>query len=1229
MQVALVDLLRLWGINPAACIGHSSGEIGAAYAAGFITSTQAILFAYFRGVAVGGLTTKGTMLAVGIGAEAVEPYLEPGVRIACYNSPESVTLSGDEEAASKVKAKLEADKLFVRALKTSGRAYHSHHMQEVGEGYMTKTQKAVRAFASKEQTRAATESPLFVSSVTGVPVEADFIPGPEYWKQNLESPVRFTQALEHALEHTDVDINCLVEIGPHSALAGPIRQLRDKLGRSSRELDYIASLMRGESATTRLLDLAGSLFMKGYSIDFEQVNVIERVVDGKIQRVNGKTLIDLPRYCWNYTNGKDLRSEHRLNTELRLRKFPRHDLLGSKLPGTIRDQAQWRNMLDIADVPWLEQHSLGPQPVLPAVGYLAIAVEAARQFYSEKLELKDSFRYFFPQVTVKSALTLPPAGTPIEVMTSMRFQSISDSISSKTWLNFTIQSHVMDVWSEHCVGTIGIKDLGEGVTPLFEEQKLQEPKTSHTWYRGFKNIGLNYGPPFNGLIDIRVDPWGDDCTAKTHLLPTDVAEGDEPYLVHPGAMDTCMQAILIGAHHGSLKDLNQSFIPVNMEEVSIWSYNGEIIPPLEAADGRILATGTKSSLRALWGTVQLFSPEGKPLFAAKKVNSITYAESLNGNQATDRHPYLRVLWKPDVDYISDKSIPSDLTTRASTESELLELWARNLSAVAKSQPAESRSVLASTIAAWFPEQAESVQGLASFDMSQYSGSKEIFRLESVYVSMVKTLTNDSSPVDPSAKAVPSPSLNRAADLLCHKYPGMDIMNLCDAGADLNTTMDNTLAATASLLGNTLAAASSLKRFKTFTCVSGDEKYLETLTEAFADFRQVNFENADLLSASAEAKALEEQTFDLIVVSDASRLTEPVAKFVSRIRKYLRPNGRILVHNPLKATGGYGLLLDTIAKELSSTKPVDDELLQSWSAGFTEQNLSTHIKESAPSGWTIVTEPLEAPKPQDVDLVLLSRRAQDANAQTFAQSLNHAGRNVTHAAISDASFAPKASATYISIIEFGENLFDSLTETEFKNIQALAVDAKAVFWLTTGNLLGETNAHAATIMGLSRCLQTEYPQLDFFTIDLDHTKASLGAEQVSRMLDTYTKSDVDKEYIIKNDVVHVSRLSEDKALDKKYEQKISKEVVEEGYDPSKPVRLAIGKIALLDTLHFVEDTRDSTLKADQVEVEVKSVGLNMKVRIFISTADRQFQTNVVPGICYLPWYFQLRVPLPRG
>jgi acyl transferase domain-containing protein len=127
LQVALVDLLYTYNIKPEVVLGHSSGEIAAAYACGAISSREAIIIAYYRGkVMLDVDASVGHMAAIGLGLKVVEPFLRPGVLVGCENSPKSVTLTGDTEALAEVSKTIKEahPDALVRALLVN-RAYHS------------------------------------------------------------------------------------------------------------------------------------------------------------------------------------------------------------------------------------------------------------------------------------------------------------------------------------------------------------------------------------------------------------------------------------------------------------------------------------------------------------------------------------------------------------------------------------------------------------------------------------------------------------------------------------------------------------------------------------------------------------------------------------------------------------------------------------------------------------------------------------------------------------------------------------------------------------------------------------------------------------------------------------------------------------------------------------------------------------------------------------------------
>jgi acyl transferase domain-containing protein len=143
VQVALVDALADIGVRPYAVVGHSSGEMAAAYAAGRLSLREAIIAAYYRGLVSGQVSEPGCMAAIGMGFEETSEYLEDGVVIACENSPSSVTISGDVAPLNNVLAKIRAAKpdVLARALKVD-KAYHSHHMKQVGSEYLRLSQSS-------------------------------------------------------------------------------------------------------------------------------------------------------------------------------------------------------------------------------------------------------------------------------------------------------------------------------------------------------------------------------------------------------------------------------------------------------------------------------------------------------------------------------------------------------------------------------------------------------------------------------------------------------------------------------------------------------------------------------------------------------------------------------------------------------------------------------------------------------------------------------------------------------------------------------------------------------------------------------------------------------------------------------------------------------------------------------------------------------------------------------
>jgi acyl transferase domain-containing protein len=220
VQIAILNIIKSWGVIPDAVVGHSSGEIAAAYASGAISQAEAITIAYYRGRGTTDVHRPGGMAAVGLGSNDVSSFLQDGVVVACDNSPQSVTLSGDEMALERVLQELKVAKphVFLRRLHVE-MAYHSRksfdsfqtianqspdHMRGIGRAYESSLDSLITARKSTVP---------FYSSVTGnLEMEPGFL-GPFYWRKNLESPVLFYTAILSYLKTCSRD-SLFLEVGP-------------------------------------------------------------------------------------------------------------------------------------------------------------------------------------------------------------------------------------------------------------------------------------------------------------------------------------------------------------------------------------------------------------------------------------------------------------------------------------------------------------------------------------------------------------------------------------------------------------------------------------------------------------------------------------------------------------------------------------------------------------------------------------------------------------------------------------------------------------------------------------------------------------------------------------------------------------------------------------------------------------------------------------------------------
>ncbi|KAM7216745.1 hypothetical protein V8F06_007855 [Rhypophila decipiens] len=559
IQIALVDLIRCLGVVPDSVVGHSSGEIAAAYAAQYLSHGQAIRAAYYRGfsstIAQGKGLGKGGMLAVGEGEGAMAPYLARvtggKAAIACQNSPKSVTLSGDDAAITELAEMLSKDDVFNRRLLVDT-AYHSHHMEAAAAEY--------RAGLGDMEQRPGSNVKMF-SSVTGSLKTGQF--DGDYWVSNLVGRVRFCDALQALCRHHDQTSTSaqphrvFIEVGPHSALAGPSRQsISDVPGPIP--YSYTSALVRGIPALHSALSMAGTLFSRGYTIDMSTLSNLSGLSSSP-----PSVIPNLPSYAWDHS--KRHWHESRLSRDYRLRKHAYHDLLGLRMTETTPLRPVWRHMIGVEGLPWLRDHVVDGLIIFPGAGYMCMALQAAEQLMLDRgAERTDISRMRLQNVAFLKGLVIPDSRARVEAQLVLDPIDGESKHSDTVGFSFSVTAYSPedDQWTEHSRGSVLVdvtvtspsqsKGFASQATTTYAEATA--PLSSSTLehiipeelYRSLRRGGNVYGPTFSGIQEFQV--VGDEVALSTVTIP-DIASimpahHMQPHIIHPSTLDVLLHTTL-------------------------------------------------------------------------------------------------------------------------------------------------------------------------------------------------------------------------------------------------------------------------------------------------------------------------------------------------------------------------------------------------------------------------------------------------------------------------------------------------------------------------------------------------------------------------------------------------------------------------------------------------------------------------------------------------------------
>ncbi|CAH0051130.1 unnamed protein product [Clonostachys solani] len=677
IQIALIDLLRSYGVRPSLVVGHSSGEIAAAYTSGAISARSACRVAFHRGKVISehfsSLNEDFGMLVVGLPVPEVESILERNmetlglsrVAIACINSPKNVTLSGPLRPLKALKSLLGADGIFLRILAVPA-PYHSPILNDVASKYAS-------LLTDLEPGSQGAENPQMVSSVTTELIDHDTLCQGSYWVKNLVSPVKFEPAVATLLQRQP--LHAFVEVGPTGALRSAIR---DTMSTNPTTLPpvYFSIMDKKNASLDRIFDTLGHLHSLGFPIDLEAVN--------GISDNDKECLVDLPEYPFDHS--KTYWHESQVSRDHRFQKHARNDLLGSRILNWNPLAPRWRNMIRTLENPWIEDHKIAGALIYPGAGMIVMVIEAAAQYVSD-IDVRRPAGFLLKDVSFLSALNIasPEGGASTEIGLLPIDPNSSNSANSR---QFSFQITLLDgeQWREVCTGKITVKMTDESSSKHMKtENKLLEDRRRQQTidrlgvcraeirrqklYGRFRETGLEFGPTFQVFDDIKYDWRGGMASARIRLDNWKLKGKPEyatPHFIHPTALDGVLQLPVVSLGAGVGRPV-PTMVPSQLE--TLWIDADILSHAVSPKHVQAVSKAEYLGFRNTKSEISVLSMEdSRVVLFAEGLETIIIGGEAANEEEKNGQPFYNMSWKPDIESMSSgelqKYCTSDLSTTA-------------------------------------------------------------------------------------------------------------------------------------------------------------------------------------------------------------------------------------------------------------------------------------------------------------------------------------------------------------------------------------------------------------------------------------------------------------------------------------------------------------------------------------------------------------------------------------
>ncbi|GAA91228.1 polyketide synthase [Aspergillus luchuensis IFO 4308] len=1239
LQIALVDLLESWGISPAAVVGHSSGEIAAAYSSGALTKWSALKVAYFRGSLAGVLgrssSMKGAMLAVGLSKENAQKYLGtlesqsdgPQVVIACVNSPQSVTLSGKLEQIDALHGLLNRDGVFSRKLAVNV-AYHSFQMREISDAYLTAL-GGLEAPRNRKRRR-----PFMVSSVTGTLISSERLMEPEYWVNNMISPVLFHDAVSYLCSQSGekykkidgshrhaVKIDHLLEIGPHCALQGPCRDIVSVLGKSDK-VSYVPFLVRNRSALECAMEAAGRLHCSGYPIKLTAVNGDG---DAKARR-RPRVLVDLPEYPFNHSTS--YWHESRLSEGYRFRRYGYLELLGAPEPNGNPMEATWRNIIRVSEIPWVQDHKINSTILYSGAGMLVMAIEAIKQL-ADPDRLLTGFN--IRDAVFSTALQIPTHAEGIEVNVHLK-RTKEERSDATGWFEWRIYAYDNGNWVENSTGSIqalyesrntsfdaDVREEREWESHLLETYNSAVRSCTSTvdaksFYKHLNSCGYQYGPEFAAIQSLGYSE--SDCKALVTDIRTFQPTGVYPtHTIHPTTLDAIIQ-MAAGLESTMGQSATNVAVPVRIDRLWLTNSGGLSHPFADAV--RVCATFSQSVVGYKSYSMTAVDVEvSKALLNLEGLKVTTIAGGgttpVSDQFMTDNLCHY-IAHKPDIDLLTREEAQSLYGVHESQVKEPVEYYTELdfLAATCVSRVFEfsskqwldrmhdddyisklhqriergsKRGQLTSTLC-------RNLAGFVNDPLSHLFGNN---LLADVYREML------------CADSIKS-RLDRVIGALGHKNPRMRIL---EVGAGTGAMTDSCIRA----LSMDFPADPNLRRYGQWDFTDISSSFFPGAQEMFAaEGQRMRFKVLDI-EKDPEIQGFECGTYDMVVAFMVIHATKDLVVSLSNVRKLLKKGGKLLL---FEITHLHPLRLNLIFGLLDGWWRSTEAYRQAGPC-ISSEKWGELLKETGFSGCDVVVDDYEAdvcregsmivstavaPVPTDITAVNIIINPEDQKQADLAAAISDRLQQLSISRITLTSMTDiaqrKLSANLldISLLEATTPFVCDMDSSEYESLQALVASTKSLIWVDEG---GGRQPHPKyrLVDGLFRALSGEMYRARLTNLSLErHSSREHKAAQICKLVLSVigdVERGADTEYTEIDGILHISRLVDARSLSQDVARKAlpqHEELLPYGSGPS--LRLKIGSPGLLNTLHFIEDrSLEKPLGSKDIRIKVKAAGLNFR------------------------------------